>query len=228
MGLHVRVSARLGVETENGRPVDLAESATERAKLDTTRGWFEMLSRAQLPRLLLAAGSVLRDTPKTCVFSDRPHIGKALAERVPGAVALDSEADALATDSDVMAITSEERDGRFMVKSADWGDAPRWAGLADLYMLSSASTVVCAGQYAPSTFCELAAALAAVRVGLRSPRTLTGALWRSGRNASQFPALVWCPAHTREDLTGGVAGARRRRRKKWAAVPRCCETTLLG
>ena len=64
----------------------------------------------------------------------------------------------------------------------------------------------------------------AVRVGLRSPRTRTGALWRSGRNASQFPALVWCPAVAREDSDD----VSRRRRRRWAAAPRCCETTLLG
>ena len=57
------------------------------------------------------------------------------------------------------ALTSEERDGRAMLRSADWGASPRWAALADLYLLSAAGTVACAGPYAPSTFCELAAAL---------------------------------------------------------------------
>ena len=164
------------------------------------------------------AGRVLNDAPRLGVFSDRPSAAQKLAARLPGAVALDSETDARAFGDGVAALTSEAP------RSADWGASPRWAALADLYLLSAAGTVACAGPYAPSTFCELAAALSAVRVGLKSPRTRTGALWRSGRNASQFPALVWCPAVAREDSDD----VSRRRRRRWAAAPRCCETTLLG
>ena len=66
----------------------------------------------------------------------------------------------------VAALTSQERE-RAMLRSADWGASPRWAALADLYLLSAAGTVACAGPYAPSTFCELAAALsdASLQVG---------------------------------------------------------------
>ena len=166
----------------------------------------------------------------TATRADWPSIGSMIwdakgapANHLPGAVALDSETDARAFGDGVAALTSQERE-RVMLRSADWGASPRWAALADLYLLSAAGTVACAGPYAPSTFCELAAALSAVRVGLRSPRTRTGALWRSGRNASQFPALVWCPAVAREDSDD----VSRRRRRRWAAAPRCCETTLLG
>ena len=166
---------------------------------------------------------MLRDAPRLGVFSDRPSAAQKLAARLPGAVALDSDTDARAFGDGVAALTSQERE-RVMLRSADWGASPRWAALADLYLLSSAGTVACAGPYAPSTFCELAAALSAVRVGLKSPRTRTGALWRSGRNASQFPALVWCPAVAREDSDD----MSRRRRRRGAAAPRCCETTLLG
>ena len=230
VAVHVRISARENKTLPLQRRGRRRRRTPQRRLQETefvaieAQPWFDALGRAQLPRLLLAAGRVLRDAPRLGVFSDRPHISRALAARLPGAVALDSETDARAFGDGVAALTAEERDGRAMLRSADWGASPRWAALADLYLLSAAGTVACAGPYAPSTFCELAAALSAVRVGLKSPRTRTGALWRSGRNASQFPALVWCPAVAREDSDD----VSRRRRRRWAAAPRCCETTLLG
>ncbi len=224
VAVHVRISGRENKTLPLQRRGRRRRRTPQRRLQETefvaieAQPWFDALGRAQLPRLLLAAGRVLRDAPRLGVFSDRPSAAQKLAARLPGAVALDSETDARALGDGVAALTSEAP------RSADWGASPRWAALADLYLLSAAGTVACAGPYAPSTFCELAAALSAVRVGLKSPRTRTGALWRSGRNASQFPALVWCPAVAREDSDD----VSRRRRRRWAAAPRCCETTLLG
>ena len=229
VAVHVRISGRENKTLPLQRRGRRRRRTPQRRLQETefvaieAQPWFDALGRAQLPRLLLAAGRVLNDAPRLGVFSDRPSAAQKLAARLPGAVALDSETDARASGDGVAALTSQERE-RVMLRSADWGASPRWAALADLYLLSAAGTVACAGPYAPSTFCELAAALSAVRVGLKSPRTRTGALWRSGRNASQFPALVWCPAVAREDSDD----VSRRRRRRWAAAPRCCETTLLG
>mmetsp|Transcript_24107 Transcript_24107/g.75397 ORF Transcript_24107/g.75397 Transcript_24107/m.75397 type:complete len:102 (-) Transcript_24107:80-385(-) len=97
-----------------------------------------------------------------------------------------------------------------MIHSADWGDSPRWAAFVELFILSTADkAVACSGPYSPSTFCELAAAIAALRRALRSPPPPATPTWRAGpRPASVF----WCPEFGP---------------KTSLEPPACCETVVI-
>ena len=110
VAVHVRISARENKTLPLQRRGRRRRRTPQRRLQETefvaieAQPWFDALGRAQLPRLLLAAGRVLRDAPRLGVFSDRPSAAQKLAARLPGAVALDSETDARATDG-VAALT---------------------------------------------------------------------------------------------------------------------------
>ena len=131
VAVHVRISAR--ARTRRSRSSAAAGAGDGRRRGACRRRsssrieaqpWFDALGRAQLPRLLLAAGRVLRDAPRLGVFSDRPSAARALAARLPGAVALDSGNRRPSFRDGVAALTSQERE-RAMLRSADWGASPR-------------------------------------------------------------------------------------------------------
>lgn len=180
--------------------------------------WYAALGTTQLPALLLAAAAAPGSAAAVLVVSDVEAVGARLAAAIPSGVALAAAEDASAAGDAVSSLTADENDGRFMIASADWGAAPRWAALAELFALSTSRTVACAGPYSPSTFCALAAAIAAARAAATGPPLPTGAgLWRNGKNASSFPAVFWCPP---VGADGSVAPADE-------APPPCCETLLL-
>ena len=244
VGVHVRVNLHVGSTSHGGAVIQGHEL---RRKMDPTGApWAAALVHDQLPTLLEALpGSV-----RVAVFSDQPEVGATLARRLErvgagrfAAVALDAAADArdhskssesskssssserarAAAAAAVAAVTAAENDGRFMMHSSDWGAAPRWAALAELWLLSTAEqAVVCSGPYAPSTFCELAAALAAARRAVRRSDADGDRLaptWRpTNSTAALGSTLVWCPADAHRGNNRDRAQAPRAH-----LLPRCCE-----
>ena len=197
LGVHVRVNLHVGTTT-NGASVLTATEKSWRLK-PTEANWARNLAHSQLPSLVAAFSAV-----KTVAFSsDQPDVARALAARFSRKSNLHSFAlDANATsDATMQKLTAAENDGRFMIRSADWGQTPRWASLADLYLLSFAKVAVaCAGPYSPSTFCELAAAIAAVR-RFDNGFIKRGPTWVLGApdDTNNVAMVFWCPAegHTR-------------------------------
>mmetsp|Transcript_12322 Transcript_12322/g.43575 ORF Transcript_12322/g.43575 Transcript_12322/m.43575 type:complete len:205 (-) Transcript_12322:33-647(-) len=187
--------------------------------------WAKNLVAQQLPRL---RRSGYANSEWLVFVSDQPRVAKGLAARAQGAPDIGSAAhfDA-AADAALWSATARENDGRFMIHSSDWGPGPRWAAVAEIFVLSAAQqAVACAGPYSPSSFCELAAALAAVRRALiRRPATLDPLFFlqipddtpsTKGRcvppssTARVYSNVVWCPASTPSGKS-----------------PKCCEAVVL-
>lgn len=230
LGVHLRVNLHVGVTTHGVNDAGGAnvKMGVEKArKLEpTAEPWYAALRDAQLPGLLRASRL---GGAKALLVSDQPSVAADLAARLPRFSPIDAAADAQRRADAVAAVTGQERDGRFMIQSSDWGAAPRWAALAELYLLSTARVVACAGPYSPSTFCELAAAIAAVRDALDGPPPPpTAPLWRSGRNASLFPAMLWCPAVGADPAADPARKRTRRDPPLDESPPPCCEAVLLA
>jgi len=112
--------------------------------------WAKNLVAQQLPRL---RRSGYANSEWLLFVSDQPRVAKGLAARAQGAPDIGSAAhfDA-AADAALWSATARENDGRFMIHSSDWGPGPRWAAVAEIFVLSAAQqAVACAGPYSPSS-----------------------------------------------------------------------------
>ena len=152
------------------------------------------------------------------LFSDQPAVAARLAKLARFHGAKEASLFDASAHSQVAALTAAERDGRFMIHSADWGSGPRWASLADLFVLSTSRRVVaCAGPYSPSTFCEVAAALQGVRRALdRGPEANAGRpllFEPDPAGGALRSTLLWCPAAAPGRSVG--------------SAPQCCEALVL-
>ena len=175
--------------------------------------WFDALGRAQLPRLLLAAGACCgtRRGSGSSRTDHQQHRSSPRACPAPWR---------WIPETDARAFGARRRGANFPRRRAPasgLGRVSALGGASRLYLPSAAGTVACAGPYAPSTFCEprRGAERRARRAGSLSHTD--GGRPGGAAAASQFPALVWCPAVAR-----GVTGRRSRgggARRRWAAAP---------
>lgn len=144
IGTHVRVNLHVGTSTHGANKLEGHEKSWRLEPLK--EDWVKTLTTHQLPKLTKALGA-----NRTLVVSDQSSVASALAAVIPRA----SHFDAVAAADEVMAATTAAENSRFMIHSADWGSSPRWASLAEMYILSTAKrAVVCSGPYSPSTFCQ--------------------------------------------------------------------------
>eukprot|EP00633_Aureoumbra_lagunensis_P004463 CAMPEP_0197320830 /NCGR_PEP_ID=MMETSP0891-20130614/61854_1 /TAXON_ID=44058 ORGANISM="Aureoumbra lagunensis, Strain CCMP1510" /NCGR_SAMPLE_ID=MMETSP0891 /ASSEMBLY_ACC=CAM_ASM_000534 /LENGTH=360 /DNA_ID=CAMNT_0042812391 /DNA_START=143 /DNA_END=1225 /DNA_ORIENTATION=- len=233
LGIHIRVNMHLGTTTNGASVIHATEKKWRLNPLQ--QAWSHLLVSSQLPRLLRGGAfrplGGQRMSTTVLLVSDQPSVSKGLAPRLLShhdssnghrirVIALDVNSSAT---EEVTAITYAENDGRFMIRSADWGQSPRWVSLAELYILSNARiAIACAGPYSPSTFCEIAAALAATRRALLPRYGNTKHLlptWRLHAPRSKAKShltlpgsLFWCPSDGPNND---------------ADIPPCCETAFL-
>ena len=208
VGLHLRVNLHVGKSSHGSSFLESREKAWRLVPLEKT-AWIQSLTEIQLPKLLPVGTRV-------AIASDQPQYARYVAKKLTEYPTTILDANATA-DTAMSEITAAENDGRFMIRAADWGTTPRWASLADLYLLSLAkSAIACAGPYSPSTFCQLAAAIAAVRHTLDDDDDSSGrrSTWHQSFLTSTTSSLFWCPAEGPP-------------RASFTDLPPCCETVLL-
>lgn len=144
IGIHIRVNLHVGTSTHGANKLESREKSWRLEPLK--EDWVKTLSTHQLPKLTAALGA-----NRTLVVSDQSVVASAIAAVIPRA----SHFDAVAAADEVMTTITVAENSRFMIHSADWGSSPRWAALAEMYILSTAKrAVVCSGPYSPSTFCQ--------------------------------------------------------------------------
>ncbi|KAJ8603782.1 hypothetical protein CTAYLR_000179, partial [Chrysophaeum taylorii] len=203
IGAHVRVNLHVGTTTHGANFLKPKEKAWRLDPL--AEEWTSKLAREQLPRLRTALSA-----DRILVVSDQPAVAAGIAQKAEATSFFDAVS---AADDAMRRATAAENDGRFMIRSADWGSSPRWASLADLFLLSTANkAIACAGPYSPSTFCELAAALAAVRRALSERATPAAPTWQVGTTAPLWSSLFWCPELGSDKRLG---------------PPACCEAAVV-
>lgn len=145
IGTHVRVNLHVGTSTHGASTLVGKEKAWRMEPLK--QAWANMLTQHHLPKLAQSLSE------STFLFvSDQPKVAAGLSAALGRGA---SHFDAVAADDAMRRVTNDEKSRPFMIHSADWGNSPRWASLAELFILSTSTrAVVCSGPYSPSTFCE--------------------------------------------------------------------------